>query len=153
MGARAAVLLVLLAAGCERDRQLEPEPERRRESAPPADPDCDVVHKDPRNAAATLSQKYRNAPLKVAEIIERCVAPSGATCDRLARIVAAIPGLMPAGSPAVTAPTRVAELCAGMPPEMQRCMLPSYTLAHEAECAKVREAIMAGAARQIEITP
>jgi hypothetical protein len=142
--------LVLLAGACERDR--EPEPERRRELAP-VDPDCDVVQREPRNAAARLGQKYRNAPVKVAEIIERCVAPAGAPCDRLARIVAAIPNLMPAGSPAVTAPTRVAELCAGLPPEMQRCMLPSYALAHGDECAKVREAMLSGATRPIEIEP
>jgi hypothetical protein len=116
-----------------------------RDRPPDPDPDCELVHRDPGNAAAGLTQRYRGAPVKVAEIIERCVAPSGAPCQRLAKIFAVIPGLMPAGGSAVTAPTHVAELCEGMPPEMQRCMLPSYALAHAEECAKIREAITAGA--------
>ncbi len=111
-----------------------------------ASPDCELVRKDPQNAAAKLSEKYPGAPVKVAEIIERCVAPSGSPCERLAKVVAALPGLMPTGGPAVTAPDGVAEACAGMPPEMQRCMMPSYALGHEAECAKVREQIAAAAA-------
>lgn len=118
-----------------------------------ASSDCEVVRTDPGTAAAKLTQKYPGAAVKVAEIIEGCVAPSGPPCERLAKIVAAIPGLMPAGSPAVTAPTQVAEVCAGMPPEMQRCMLPSYALAHLDECAKIREQITAGAISEIEIKP
>jgi biopolymer transport protein ExbD len=118
-----------------------------------ASSDCEVVRTDPGTAAAKLAQKYPAAPVKVAEIIEGCVAPSGPPCERLAKIVAAIPGLMPAGSPAVTAPTQVAELCGGMPPEMQRCMLPSYALAHLDECAKIREKIAASAVGPIEIKP
>lgn len=106
-----------------------------------AAPDCELVRKDPRTAAAKLGQKYPGAPVRVAETIERCIAPSGSPCERLAKVVAALPGLMPAGGPAVTAPEGVAEVCAGMPAEMQRCMMPSYALAHEAECAKVREQI------------
>ena len=131
MGARLAALVLLLA--CTRERAPDPA----------SDPDCDVVRKDPGNAVATLNQRHPGAPVKVAEIVERCVAPSGTPCERLAKIVAAIPGLMPAGSPAVTAPGNVAEVCEGMPREMQRCMLPSYTLAHEDECAKIRAAITA----------
>jgi hypothetical protein len=135
MDTRAAVLLLLLAGtSCESDRGRD----RGRS------PDCDVVLRDPGNAAARLSQQYRGEPVKVAEIIERCVAPSGPPCERLAKIVAALPGLMPAGSPTVTAPGNVAEACAGMSPEMQRCMLPSYALGHSDECAKIRAAFTAG---------
>jgi hypothetical protein len=137
MRARALAIVWLLAwTACERDRDRAPEPRS---------PDCDLVLRDPSNAAARLSQQYRGAPVKVAAIIEECIAPSGSLCERLAKIVPALPGLMPAGAPAVTPPPQVAEVCAHMPPEMQRCMLPSYALAHGDECAKVREAIMAGA--------
>lgn len=148
MGARAAAGAMIvwtsvwasLSAGCESDRA--------RRSA-----DCDVVLQDPGNAAAKLSEQYHGERVKVAEIIERCVAPSGPPCQRLAKIVAALPGLMPAGSPIVTAPENVAEACAGMSPEMQRCMLPSYALGHAAECTKVRESFAAGAKRTIESEP
>jgi biopolymer transport protein ExbD len=123
---RAWAVVLVCVLGCERgDRS----------------PDCDVVRKEPGSAAARLSQKYPGAPVKVAEIIERCVAPSGAPCERLAKIVA------------VTAPAGVAELCADMPPEMQRCMLPSYALANPDECAKIRDQIAAAAAGPIEIEP
>ena len=130
------VLLVLLAC--------------TKEERPSAD--CELVRKDPGTAAAKLSQKYRNAPVRVAEIIERCVAPTGEPCERLAKIVAALPYLMPAGAggPAVTAPSDVLELCAGMPPEMQRCMFPSHALGHAEECAKVREQMAAG---ELELQP
>jgi len=146
MVARLAALALLLACSCERDRDRDRE--RGRRSA-----DCEVVLRDPGHAAAALSQKYPGAAVKVAEIIEQCVAPSGAPCERLAKIVAALPGLMPAGSPTVTAPTQVAEVCADMPPEMQRCMLPSYALAHSDECAKVRAAIAEDARRTLDVAP
>ena len=138
------VLLVLFA--CTKD-------ERPAERPPE---DCDLVKKDPGTAAAKLSQKYKNAPVRVAEIIERCVAPTGAPCERLAKVVAALPGLMPAGGSGSGAgalpdsPTNVIELCNGMPPEMQRCMFPSYALGHADECAKIREQMMAGA---LELRP
>ena len=125
----------------------------RTNREPSAGSDCEVVRKDPGNAAAKLAQQYPGAPIKVAEILEGCVAPSGAPCERLAKIIAAIPGLMPAGTPPVTAPTNVAELCAGMPPEMQRCMLPSYALAHSDECARIRDEIAGRAMDEIEIKP
>lgn len=123
MRAWAAVIVLSLAFACTRTKS-------------DSSNDCEVVRKDPGNAAAALMQQYPGAPVKVAEIIEGCVAPSGSPCERLAKIVAAIPSLMPGGSPAVAAPDNVAELCAAMPPEMQRCMLPSYALAHADECAK-----------------
>jgi hypothetical protein len=129
MGARAAVIALSWLLACTRDRPADP------------DPDCELVHRDPGNAAAGLTRRYPGAPVKVAEIIERCVAPSGAPCERLAKIFAVIPGLMPAGGSAVAAPAQIKELCEGMPPEMQRCMLPSYALAHAEECAKIRDAI------------
>jgi biopolymer transport protein ExbD len=138
------VLLVLFA--CTKDE--------RPSERPPED--CDLVRKDPGTAAAKLSQKYRNAPVRVAEIIERCVAPAGAPCERLAKVVAALPGLMPAGgsgslpdAPA-NVPANVIELCNGMPPEMQRCMFPSYALGHADECAKIREQMTASA---LELRP
>lgn len=123
-----SILSLPLALGaCSRDRS--------------ATSDCDVVRKDPGNAVAALGGRYPGAPAKVAETIERCVAPAGAPCERLAKIVAAIPNFMSARAPAAGSPADMAEACEGMPPEMQRCMLPSYVLGHADECRQILGAI------------
>jgi hypothetical protein len=74
----------------------------------------------------------------------------------MAKIWAAIPSMMPgagSGSGAVPPPMpteRSIELCKGMPPEMQRCMLPSYIGGHAAECRKMLDDM---AITSIEVTP
>jgi biopolymer transport protein ExbD len=93
--------------------------------------DCVVVREKPASAMAELSSRYPNNPVKVAEIIERCVAPKGEECDRIAKIIAAIPAL----APQLEAPNAdIAKTCKNAPPEFRRCLLPSYSLAHRDEC-------------------
>jgi hypothetical protein len=57
--------------------------------------DCAVVRDTPAQAMAELSKRYPNNPVKVAQTIETCVAPSGDECERIAKIVMAIPALAP----------------------------------------------------------
>jgi hypothetical protein len=104
----------------------------------PAD-DCKLVHDDPTHAMAELSTRYPQDPVKVAQTIERCVAPTGDECERIAAVLRAIPKLAPSLARGV--PDDELASCRGMPAEMRRCMLPSYALAHADECAKVRERI------------
>lgn len=115
----------------------------------PADEDCVLIERDPATAPAALSKKYPGQAVKVAETIERCIAPDGDSCQRLAKIVKAIPSMMPGAE----TPENTEEICRGMPVEMQRCMLPSYILAHQPECAKVMDTIRNTAIDKIDITP
>ncbi len=94
--------------------------------------DCVVVREKPASAMAELSSRYPNNPVKVAEIIERCVAPKGEECDRIAKIIAAIPALAPQRD--LPPKLDVMKTCKGAPPEFRRCLLPSYSLAHGDEC-------------------
>ncbi len=96
--------------------------------------DCELVLGKPANAMVAITARYPGDPVKVATTIEGCVAPSGELCDRFAKLIAAIPTM----APNLHAPTAdAAKQCRGMPPEMQRCMLPSYILAHADECGKI----------------
>jgi biopolymer transport protein ExbD len=120
---------------------------------PEKNPDCAVIEKAPATAAATLSEKYPGDPVKVSETIERCIAPTGETCERMAKIWAAIPSMMPGGGSGMPAPMptdKAIELCKGMPAEMQRCMLPSYVNGHPAECKKMLDDM---AITSIEVAP
>lgn len=111
---------------------------------------CKVVLGDPSHAVAAMTQRYPGDAVKVAEIVERCVAPTGDDCERLAKIVAAIPSMMPSSK----APGGdVAGTCRDMPLEMRRCMLPSYALAHADECRKVRDTIASTYLDSIAIKP
>lgn len=96
---------------------------------------CVVVREKPASAMAELSSRYPNNPVKVAEVIEKCVAPKGDECERIAKIVAAIPEL----APQLDVPEKidVAKTCKGAPPEFRRCLLPSYSLAHQDECHRM----------------
>jgi hypothetical protein len=82
----------------------------------------------PADAVAVLGEKYPGDPVKVATIIESCVATTGPLCERVAALVQAIPSMMSAAAPSGD----VATVCAGMPAAMQWCLLPSYALAQEA---------------------
>jgi len=101
--------------------------------APPDE--CKEVLDDPAHAMQRLSKRYPGDAVKVAQTIEACVAPDGDECARIEKRIRAIPS-MTAG--VLAAPGNVREACNGMPPEMRRCMLPSYLLAHTDECAKLR---------------
>lgn len=96
---------------------------------------------------AELSSRYPNNPVKVAETIEKCVAPSGEECDRIAKIVTAIPTLAPQLS--LPKPFDYAEVCRHSPPELRRCLLPSYSLGHTLEC----QTEMKKTLTQLEIKP
>ncbi|HTL34803.1 MAG TPA: hypothetical protein VL326_16860 [Kofleriaceae bacterium] len=98
--------------------------------------DCDVVTKNPATALAELSKKYPNDPVKVASTIENCVAPTGDECDRVAALVKAIPSMTP-GTAAPRSAEDYAKTCKASPPEMRKCFLASYALAHDAECKKM----------------
>lgn len=100
-----------------------------------ASSDCPDVLDDPAHAVANLSAKYPDQAVKVATIIEGCIAPGGTLCDRVVALVAKIPSMMPTAGPALTDPMTT---CQQMPPALQSCLLPSYVLAHGPECATLR---------------
>jgi biopolymer transport protein ExbD len=102
--------------------------------------DCRLVADDPTHAMVKLAHQHEGNPAAAAEIIEHCLAPTGDECERMQKILPALPGMMP-GTFQLPDAARVGELCQGMPPEMRRCMFPSYTLRHADECAKVTSAI------------
>ena len=97
--------------------------------------DCAIVHDKPAEALAQLSKRYPNNPVKVAETVEKCVAPTGDECDRIAKIVTAIPGMTP--QIPMPKPFDYAKTCREAPPEFRRCLLPSYVLGHGDECRDV----------------
>lgn len=139
-----APLLLLAFAACRHGKP----------SAPPVSDDCKIVHDDPTHAMGLLSQRYPHDAVKVAEVIEGCVAPAGADeCERIAALVKAIPQMAPVLAPKPGTLSDPLALCRGMPPEMRRCMLASYSLAHDAECAKVRQDLASTALAQIDIQP
>jgi hypothetical protein len=87
---------------------------------------CDEVIGDPSHA-------IEHHELKT---IEDCIAPPGGDeCARLAKIVTAIPSLLPGAELHGDA---YLEACRHAPPELRPCMLPSYQLEHAGECAKRR---------------
>jgi biopolymer transport protein ExbD len=116
------------------------------------DDDCKVVLGDPPHASAEIAKRYPGDGVKVAEVIERCIAPDGDDCERIAAIAKAIPSMMVKTPPHGSGSEYVAA-CRGMPPEMQRCMLPSYVLAHHAECQDVLTKIRQTAIESIDIRP
>ncbi|HUJ57118.1 MAG TPA: hypothetical protein VLX92_01435 [Kofleriaceae bacterium] len=96
--------------------------------------DCAVVHDHPDQAAGELSRRYPGDPIKVATVIENCVAPTGEPCDRIAKIARAIPQMM---ETPIKLPDKLEQLCRAAPPQVQRCLLPSYVLAHRDDCRKL----------------
>jgi biopolymer transport protein ExbD len=116
---------LILVAACGRDARPD---------------DCKIVRDEPTRALAELSKRYPNAPVKVAETIERCVAPSGDECDRIAKVVTAIPDL----APQLPKPSEFdyAKTCRDSPAELRRCLLPSYVLGHVDECEKAKQALL-----------
>jgi biopolymer transport protein ExbD len=108
--------------------------------------DCAIVRDKPASALAELTRRYPNDAVKVAQTIETCVAPTGDECERSAKVIAAIPAM----APHLTVPGfDAAKTCREAPPAFRRCMLPSYMLAHEAECrAAVTQAIT-----EVEVKP
>ncbi|HEY4243549.1 MAG TPA: hypothetical protein VGM88_27240 [Kofleriaceae bacterium] len=112
--------------------------------------ECRQILDDPAHAMPRLGERYVGDPVKIAEVVERCVAPSGNECERLEKIIRAIPQLSP-GMP--SAPGNSLELCRAMPPAMRHCMLPSYLLAHGDECAKLRAQMAKTALPSLDIEP
>src|SRR5688572_27317048 len=105
------------------------------ERAPNGGEDCRIVRDEPTRAVAVLREKYAGDARKVATVVEGCIAPTGTPCERIGKIVATVPGLMPPATRVVPDPART---CASLPPAMQQCMLPSYALAHVMECDVIR---------------
>jgi biopolymer transport protein ExbD len=140
MQMRALVIAVMSLAGCG----------SKHGAAPTADDDCKIVLGDPANAMVAMTQRYPENPVQVAVVIESCVAPSGDDCARMAKLVAAIPSMMPA----IEAPSGdIARTCRDLPPEMRRCLLPSYQLAHVDECREVHDQIASTKITSMKITP
>jgi biopolymer transport protein ExbD len=98
--------------------------------------DCKLVLGDLSHAPANVTARYPGEPVKVAETIERCVAPDGDDCERSAKVVAAIPAMMPG---AKKSGGDYVALCRSSPPELRRCLLPSYIIAHAEDCANAIE--------------
>jgi biopolymer transport protein ExbD len=110
---------------------------------------CDVVRRDPQHAVTSVGAKVPGDPVRIARTIEDCIAPSGDECERVARLVAAIPSMMPKPS-AIPIDGDYRQMCRDEPPEMRRCLLPSYVLGHVDECQRIQEKI---AASTIVATP
>ncbi len=109
--------------------------------------DCALVRDKPASAMAELSKRYPQDPVRVAKTIEQCIAPTGDDCERVAKVVAAMPSMAPSIGPVGSFDH--GKTCRMSPPELRRCLLPSYTLAHEAECKEV----IAKMVSSIDITP
>src|SRR4051812_47086456 len=124
---KAWLLIVAAVAGCKSGSK----------AAPSGDADCELVRKTPQSAMVELSKKYPNNPVKVAQTIENCVAPTGDECERVAAIVKAIPTMAP-GVAMPDGSAGFAATCRQSPPEWRHCYLPSYVLAHDVECTKLR---------------
>ncbi len=108
--------------------------------------DCAIVRDKPGSAMVELTKRHPNDAVKAAQTIENCVAPTGDECDRIAKVIAAIPGMAPQiAKPGFDA----AKTCRDVPPEFRRCLLPSYVLAHADEC----QAVLTAPITQIEIKP
>jgi biopolymer transport protein ExbD len=115
------VLALVLALGCSKGK---------------AD-DCAIVRDKPGEAMVELTKRYPKNPVKVAQTIESCVAPSGDECERVAKIITAIPTMAPQLTTAKLDAANIAKTCREAPPEFRRCLLPSYGLAHAEECREV----------------
>jgi biopolymer transport protein ExbD len=109
---------------------------------------CDVIRRDPQHAAASVAAKLPGDPVRIARTIEDCIAPGGDECERVARIVAVIRTIVP--NPPLLGDGDALETCRGAPPELRRCLLPSYALAHGDECQQVRDRL---ATLPITVTP
>lgn len=96
--------------------------------------DCAIVREAPAEAMAEINSRYPGQPVKVAETIERCIAPSGDECERIAKIVAAMPALAP--QVPMPRPSDYAATCREAPVALRRCLLPSYMLGHADECKR-----------------
>jgi hypothetical protein len=119
-------------------------------SKQPAAEDCDAVHGDPSHALKTLNDRHPGDAVGNAEIVERCLAPDGEICDRVAKILPALPALMGRTMPM---PEHIASACRSAPENMQSCFLPSYTLKHADECKAVWEGISKELTKPIELHP
>lgn len=99
---------------------------------------CDVVMRDPAHAMEHVG----GDPVQAEKTIEDCIAPPGGDeCERLARIVTAIPSMLP-GAPAQDADT-ARRVCRAAPAAVRPCLFPSYLLAHGDECKKLRDQLAA----------
>lgn len=98
--------------------------------------ECKTVRDDPAHAMQRIAKQHRGDPAGAAEVIERCLAPSGDECARLQAILPALPGMMGKEFPLPPA-GRIVAMCEGMPAPMRHCMLPSYLLRHADECDKI----------------
>jgi len=117
-----------------------------------SDDDCKIVLGDPAHAPAEIAKRYPGDSVKIAEVIERCIAPDGDDCERVAAIAKAIPSMM-ASPPAHGSGSDYVTVCHGMPPEMRRCMLPSYVLAHQTECGDLLRTMRETAIQKLDLKP
>ena len=92
---------------------------------------CAVVLDDPPRALQHVAARYPGKPVKIAAVIEDCVAPSGDDCERLDKIARVVPKLV-AFDKAKGDPLAA---CRALPAPLQHCLLPSYGLANPRECA------------------
>jgi hypothetical protein len=104
----------------------------------PSAEDCEVVRGDPAKVLKTLQDRHPGDAVGNAAIIERCLAPDGEVCDRVAKILPHLPAMMGRDLPV---PEHVAIACRSAPAKMQYCFLPSATLANPDECREVVDAL------------
>ena len=106
--------------------------------------DCKQLVADP-GAALTQVMNVSDDPAKIWDILERCFAPEGDTCERAAIGGQMVPSMAVSDGSADRA-DRVAgwkawaERCRKLAPEMQRCLLISYATAHP-ECTEVADGL------------
>ncbi|MBA3541144.1 MAG: hypothetical protein H0T79_16150 [Deltaproteobacteria bacterium] len=122
-------LLVVMAAACSK--------------AGPPEIDCHALLADPGNALTKLTERESD-PSKIYAMLERCLAPSGDTCDRAAAGGAMMPSMAISDGSAGGAADRAAQWkqyaadCRTLSPDKQQCLLLSYAITHP-ECGKVQE--------------
>lgn len=84
--------------------------------------DCMIVKTDRAHALLRVGQAA----------LERCLAPTGSTCERVEQLAIAAPAMVPHW--AKLDRTNVKAVCTAMPAALQPCMFPSYVVGHIAEC-------------------
>lgn len=123
-----------MLAGCDActPERSTPAPAERATEAPPAEP-------GETNAERERLTAYRDEVLRREE--EERVASGRTECESAFEYTQGLARTIGAGESA--APDREAFLrdCDPLPLAVKRCMLPSYSMSHAAECRDVREAL------------
>jgi hypothetical protein len=105
--------------------------------------DCAAIVRDPAQGLAAVMGKVDD-PARVWDVLERCFAPNGDTCERAAVGGAMVPSMSVSDGSAGDAAKRAedrrqwAARCRTLPADQQRCLLMSHAIGHP-ECMAIAE--------------